>query len=64
MLKIKWHEAVEWKCALSVVIKGAVVLQVREQKERLKWLPYAMSEQFGRCMCFENTPISILNRSI
>lgn len=44
--------------------KGAVVLQAREQKERLKWLPYAMSELFGRRMCFENTPISILNRSI
>ena len=24
--------------------KGAVVLQAREQKERLKWLPYAMSD--------------------
>ena len=44
--------------------KGAVVLQAREQKERLKWLPYAMSKLFGRRMCFENAPISILNSSI
>lgn len=44
--------------------KGAVVLQFREQKEQLKWLPYAMSELFVWRMCFENTPISILNRSI